>query len=119
MTDQVQSALSKLGISQPLAGVAIGDQWQTGQGEPLEVHSPIDGSLLAAFDMASDDQVDGAIESAAAAFRVWRSVACACAGRVCAPIWHAAPRAQRGSGHARELGGGQDYAGVARRSAGD
>ena len=74
MNKAVQVALSRLVVKQPLAGLAIGNQWHEGQGERLEVHSPIDGSELAAFPMANAGQVDTAIAAASSAFRDWRSV---------------------------------------------
>ncbi|MCG8448950.1 MAG: aldehyde dehydrogenase family protein [Pirellulales bacterium] len=74
MNDQLDKSLQSMGVNDPLAGLAIGNVWQQGQGEPLEVHSPIDGSLLAELPMASLLQVDAAIEKAGEAFRIWRTV---------------------------------------------
>ena len=74
MNKTVQTALDNLGLCQPLVGLAIGDQWQPGEGDQLEVHSPIDGAELAQLKMTSSAQVDSAIEAAASAFRTWRSV---------------------------------------------
>ncbi|MGI9430069.1 MAG: hypothetical protein ACR2NM_15525, partial [Bythopirellula sp.] len=69
MNENVQTALANLGISEPLHGVAIGSDWQAGQGDPLKVCSPIDGSILADFAMASTDQANAAIDAASAAYR--------------------------------------------------
>ena len=74
MNKSVEAALRNLGINQPLVGFAVGDQWQPGQGDALKVISPIDGTELATFAMASTEQVDIAIEAASVAFRDWRSV---------------------------------------------
>ncbi len=74
MNKSVQSALNKLAIHQPLAGLAIGAQWHPGQGDPLKIDSPIDGTELANFTMASSEQTDAAIDAASATFRDWRSV---------------------------------------------
>ncbi len=74
MNEYVKKALTAVGAKQPLSGCAVGDQWHAGQGDVLEVCSPIDGSQLAEFAMASAEQVEAAVESASAAFRQWRSV---------------------------------------------
>lgn len=47
---------------------------ENGTGAVLPVHSPVDGSLLAIFDTAQEDQVDEAMRCAELAFRRWRSV---------------------------------------------
>lgn len=72
MNKQVQTALGNLDIAQPLASFACGANWHAGEGESLEVASPIDGSQLASFPMASVSQLDDAIEAATTAFRTWR-----------------------------------------------
>jgi len=74
MNKTVQTALNNLGISQPLLGFAIGSNWRLGQGKQLKVHSPIDGSKLAQFAMASPEQVEEATTAASEAFRAWRVV---------------------------------------------
>lgn len=74
MNNQVQTALTNLGIESAPASVCCGRDWQAGQGEALAVHSPIDGSQLATFPMASVEQVDEAIDAASAAYRIWRTV---------------------------------------------
>ena len=74
MDHPAEVALNRLGAPQPLCGLAIGNHWQSGAGSPLEVHSPIDGSTLAQFTMASPTQVDEATAAAKKAFRTWRIV---------------------------------------------
>jgi len=74
MSHGVQQALKRLGAPDQLAAVGVGANWQAGEGDPLEVYSPIDGSLLAELKMASDEQVRGVVEASAEAFRAWRSV---------------------------------------------
>ena len=74
MNEQVQKSLQHMGVSPTLAGFAVGNDWQPGQGDPLPVHAPIDGSLLAEFPMASPAQADLAIEQASKVFRAWRVV---------------------------------------------
>ena len=74
MNKTVLAALDNLGVVQPLAGFATGAEWQAGQGEALVARSPIDGTELARFAMASVGQVDNAVNAAADAYRTWRSV---------------------------------------------
>ncbi len=74
MNKWVKAALGNLGVATPLAGFAVGANWQPGQGDVLEVNSPIDGAELVQFAMVSPEQVDTAIEAASTAFRDWRSV---------------------------------------------
>src|SRR5690606_22225196 len=70
----LQQALGRLGLSGAPRGVAIAGDWRNGRGGELTVHSPIDGSQLAAFAAASIDDVQDAVAAAAAAFRPWRVV---------------------------------------------
>jgi len=74
MNKSVQTALNNLAVHQPLAGLAIGSQWHPGQGTPLKINSPIDGTELAQLTMASPEQTDAAIDAASAAYRDWRCV---------------------------------------------
>lgn len=73
MNSHVESALTNLGIKQPVVGYACGNDWQAGSGAALSVHSPIDGSPLAEFAMASEAQLDSAIDAASQAYRTWRT----------------------------------------------
>jgi aldehyde dehydrogenase (NAD+) len=72
MIDSVNQALETLGIHGEPRAVGIGSDWKTGDGAPLTVRSPIDGSKLAELATASAKQADAAIQAAAAAFPVWR-----------------------------------------------
>ncbi|MEM9352046.1 MAG: aldehyde dehydrogenase family protein [Planctomycetota bacterium] len=74
MNDQVESALKKLGVPTPALAVAEADRWAAGEGAEHTVLSPIDGEPLATLKLATPEQVDSAIDAAAAAFREWRSV---------------------------------------------
>ena len=64
----------KLGAPADPTGLAIGEQWIAGQGDVLDVHTPIDGSKLGSLAMVSPDQLEGAVAAATAAFRKWRIV---------------------------------------------
>jgi len=74
MQKSAQTALSHLKVKLPLAGFAIGDQLAAGQGDSFEVHSPIDGKLLAELTAANPSQLDEAIAAANEAFFRWRVV---------------------------------------------
>jgi aldehyde dehydrogenase (NAD+) len=68
----VLDAMSRLGATSPLRGVAIGSHWIAGAGETLTARSPIDGMAIAELAAAGGDQVDAAIDAAADAFKTWR-----------------------------------------------
>jgi len=74
MLPTFNDALKHLGLSETPRAVASGDVWTVGQGELLEVRSPIDGKTLASFNLASPEQVETVVEDAASAFAVWREV---------------------------------------------
>ncbi len=74
MTSPIRSILDRLDIPPAPAAVAIGGQWRSGHGGSLEVHSPIDGSLLAAFPAADKSDSAGVVQAAAEAFSCWRMV---------------------------------------------
>lgn len=74
MIQDVEQALVRMGVPQPLAGVAVGAAWQSGDGAALTVRSPVNGAVLAELTTASEEQVAGAIAAAAEAFRAWRLV---------------------------------------------
>jgi aldehyde dehydrogenase (NAD+) len=71
MKNQLDTALSRLGLAEPRA-LSRGTAWQNGSGDTLTVHSPIDGTLLAGFRAATRDETAAAIDSAAEAFLHWR-----------------------------------------------
>ena len=74
MNEQLANSLANLGVEGSLSSLALGTKWQEGHGEQLLVHSPIDGSLLAEFPMASEAQTDDAIETAKSAYQSWRTI---------------------------------------------
>ncbi len=73
MKSKLTSALTALGVSQPLAA-ARGHDWSPGRGATLTVHCPIDGSPLASFGSATESDVQMAVASANTAFQEWRTV---------------------------------------------
>ncbi len=69
MKHELQEVLAKLGIVGPLQAVG---GYLAGEGPPLAVRSPIDGSSLAELPTASIEQVHATIEAASRAFPIWR-----------------------------------------------
>ena len=74
MTHPVQTALGRMGVSQPLSAVSIGKHWQPGLAGEHAVHSPIDGSKIADLNFATPAQVDEAAIAGAEAFKAWRVI---------------------------------------------
>lgn len=74
MSNPIRPLLDRLEVPATPAAIAIGRDWQPGHGATLEVHSPIDGSLLASFPGASPGEVANVVEAAVEAFSAWRSV---------------------------------------------
>jgi aldehyde dehydrogenase (NAD+) len=72
MNDGLKHALKRLGISDVPHAVGVGAAWLAGEGPPLTVRSPIDGSTLAEFPAASVEQVNSTVGVAADAFAEWR-----------------------------------------------
>ncbi len=73
MKRMCDEALARLGVKQTVA-VALGDRWTAGQGEVLRVHTPIDGTELAQFPLATKRDVEQSSGAAQSAFRIWRAV---------------------------------------------
>src|SRR4051795_3767353 len=74
MRPELKQAFSRLGISGDVRAVQVGAASMAGDGPPIVVRSPIDGSTLAEFGSASAHQVNAAIEAAARAFPTWRDM---------------------------------------------
>ncbi len=67
-------ARAALELPKTLPGLAIGSQWEAGQGDSFARTSPLDGAPLVDFQAASEAQVARACASAKAAFAMWREV---------------------------------------------
>jgi aldehyde dehydrogenase (NAD+) len=67
-------ALERLGVPREAGGFALGARFAAGGAAPLEVRSPIDGTLLRTLGTASEPEVGAAIDAAEVAFRTWRNV---------------------------------------------
>jgi aldehyde dehydrogenase (NAD+) len=66
--------LSALNIPSTPSGVAIGPEFRTATGAPLNVRSPIDGSTLATVQTAVPADVTTVIDSAQSAFKTFRNL---------------------------------------------
>ncbi len=74
MNTIVRNALSSLGAPTSLSSIAIGDAWLSGAGQQHVFKTPIDGSELARFSMATPGQLNDLVTAAASSFREWRTV---------------------------------------------
>ena len=67
-----ESALERLGVPATTTGLAIGADFEDGEGAPLRVRSPIDGTPLRELRMASPAQLRRALAASRSAFAVFR-----------------------------------------------
>jgi aldehyde dehydrogenase (NAD+) len=74
LTSPALDFLNNVGVPDPQFGVALGNRWQSGAGKRISVTTPINGEEIASVNCATTQDVDRAVELAAAAFRKWRSV---------------------------------------------
>ena len=74
MSITLTATLAALGVPTSPAAVALGRRWIPGTGEPLAVHTPIDGSLLTTFPQATPADLKPLLEAATSAFVEWRMV---------------------------------------------
>jgi|TARA_B100000315_G_C14594413_1_gene597863 aldehyde dehydrogenase (NAD+) len=76
--DSIAASLKSLGIESPddgvFGGLITGDRYLAGESDPLSVVTPIDGSQLAGFKMASIQQAAQAIDAASDSYASWCSV---------------------------------------------
>lgn len=68
------NTLEHLGLSSKPHGSAVGRHQRKTSGNPLKVHSPIDGARLAEIQIASSQEVTSVIDQAVSAFKRWRLV---------------------------------------------
>jgi aldehyde dehydrogenase (NAD+) len=65
---------NRFGLSGEQAAIHVGSQVSKAGGALLEVHSPIDGELMASMQMAVSKEVPAVIDAAKKAFHSWRTV---------------------------------------------
>jgi L-aminoadipate-semialdehyde dehydrogenase len=70
----LSGVLERLGVSEELAALAIGDSSSTGSGQEIIKDSPIDGQCLARFRAATAADAEPVFRAASAAFEAWRVV---------------------------------------------
>jgi len=70
----VSAVLERLGAPAGPVAIATGLDWQSGNGRPWTKRSPIDGSTLASFPLATPGDVEQAAHAARNAFLTWRLV---------------------------------------------
>lgn len=68
---QIFSALP--GLQQQNEGVSTGSRWIKGGGGKLESFSPVDGKLIGSVSMATRENYDEIVQTAAKAFEEWRT----------------------------------------------
>jgi aldehyde dehydrogenase (NAD+) len=72
-TDAGRDFLRRLGVSDPvLPGTSTGQDFFGAGGESLDSRSPIDGRRIARVPVTTQEEYDRVVETAEAAFRVWR-----------------------------------------------
>ena len=71
MHHELQSALGRLGVCEPVA-LTVGTTAHRGRGTKLVVNSPVDGSSLAELAAADGSQAEHAVAEADRAFQAWR-----------------------------------------------
>lgn len=71
---QPNDFFSKLGLTESMSGLAYDGKNPQAGGESLDIHSPIDGRKLGSVTLATPQDTEKAIDSAAAAFKQWRTV---------------------------------------------
>ncbi len=71
---QHKSILSQLGISDSGPGLAIGSLLHSGKGPRIEVHTPIDGSLIQYVGSSATSDIEQGCQAAHHAFLSWRVV---------------------------------------------
>ncbi len=74
MDISLRESLDRMGVPREIVATATGGEWLSGAGTPLQVNSPIDGSRLAEFSMATSEDIGRSIHAATEAFRTWRIV---------------------------------------------
>ncbi len=71
---QPNDFMPKLGLTEAMSGLFYGGKAQPAGGDSLDAHSPIDGRKLGSVKLATPSDTGKAIDSAAAAFKQWRTV---------------------------------------------
>ncbi len=76
MSDQfgIKKALQAFGIEAINSGSSTGANWIKSGGEKIDSNSPVDGSLIASVEAATQETYEAVIQKADEAFKAWRLV---------------------------------------------
>jgi len=70
----IQEILTRFGIEQVNSGASMGAKWLKTRGERIDSISPVDGSLIASVNSATEVDYEAVVLKAQEAFKVWRTV---------------------------------------------
>ena len=74
--------LKSLGIQEKNKGVSTGSNWIDGNNPLIESYSPVDGKLIGSVSTCTKENYDKVIETANAAFLVWRNMPAPARGEI-------------------------------------
>ena len=70
----MKAILQQLGINVNNAGVSTGNKWIKSKGAVIASYSPVDGKLIASVTSATEKEYQEVVNTAQAAFKVWRNM---------------------------------------------
>ena len=70
----MKAILQQLGINANNAGVSTGNKWIKSKGAVIASYSPVDGKLIASVTSATEKEYQEVVNTAQAAFKVWRNM---------------------------------------------
>lgn len=87
MTDLgIDAILAQFGIEKVNNGASTGGHWFNTRGEVIESISPVDGSVIAAVNSATEVDYEAVILKAQEGFKEWRKMDSASSWRSCSSI---------------------------------
>ena len=70
----IQEILTRFGIEEVNSGASMGAKWLKTRGEKIDSISPVDGSLIASVNSATEADYEAVVLKAQEAYKVWRTV---------------------------------------------
>ena len=70
----IQEILTRFGIEEVNSGASMGAKWLKTRGEKIDSISPVDGSLIASVNSATEVDYEAVVLKAQEAYKVWRTV---------------------------------------------
>lgn len=70
--NDISKVLNDLGIKDINSGASTGSHWFTTRGEKIDSYSPVDGSLIASVNSATEAEYEACVLKAQEAFKTWR-----------------------------------------------